>query len=163
MNPSTNNGRFWPGMIFGMIGLNFCIVGITVYAARFHSSSFAVESDYDTKALHWDNTAKQIRKNTELGWTIEITQAQGNRLDVSLRDRDGKAIEDAAVNVESFHHAHAQSKAVAKFTAGNAGQYTATTNLSTQGLYEFRFTVLRGPQLFTQSITRLVTAAEGKR
>ncbi len=163
MSPSTSKGRFWPGMIFGMIGLNFCIVGITVYAARFHSSSFAIESDYDTKALHWDNTARQVRKNVELGWKVEITEAQGNRLVVSLRDREGKAIEDAAVNVESFHHAHAKSKAVAILTAGEAGQYTTVANLATPGLWEFRFTVLRGPTLFTQSMTRMVSASEGSR
>ncbi len=163
MNPSTNRGRFWPGMIFGMIGLNFCIVGITVYAARFHSSSFAIEADYDTKALHWDNTARQIRENVELGWKVEITEAQGNRLVVSLKDRDGKPIEGAAINVESFHHAHAKSKAVSTMMAGESGQYSTPANLSTLGLWEFRFTVLRGPTLFTQSMTRMVTAPEGTR
>ena len=163
MTPYTSSGRFWPAMIFGMIGLNFCIVGITVYAARFHGSSHAIEPDYDTKALHWDDTARQIRENVQLGWRIEIAEARGNRLTVTLRDRDGKAIEGAAVNVESFHHAHAKSKVVSTMLAGDAGQYTTSANLSTPGLWEFRFTVLRGPTLFTQSMTRTVSATEGQR
>ena len=162
MNATPGNNRFWPGMIFGMIALNFCVVGITVYAARFHSSSFAIEPDYDTKALHWDNTAKQLRQNAELGWKLDITEARGNRLSVSLKDSAGKAIEDATIKVETFHHAHAKSKVIATLTAEGVGQFTGAANLSTPGLWEFRFTVVHGQTLFTQSVTRLVSATEGK-
>lgn len=50
--------RLWPGMIFALLGLNACVVGVTLYLA--HSDrSFAVEPEYDRKALAWQETAEQ--------------------------------------------------------------------------------------------------------
>ena len=84
---------------------------------------------------------------------------QGQRLVVSIRDKQGALIDGAGVNVEAFHHARAQHKVVAAMTQ-ESGLYSARTDLALPGLWEFRFTVLRESTLFTQSVTRLVSSAE---
>ncbi len=134
---------------------------MTVYAANFRHSSFVVETDYDRKALHWEDTARQLRHNAELGWRLQIDSTTKGLLRVSLSDTQGHPLEGATVSVEAFHHAHARSKSVATLAAADPGQYTAPASIDTPGLWEFRFTVNRGPDTFTQSLTRLVAPEQG--
>lgn len=153
--------KLFPGMVFALIGINFCIVGVTVYAANFRHSSFVVETDYDRKALHWEDTARQLRHNSELGWRLQIDSTNKGQLRVSLSDTQGHPLEGATVSVEAFHHAHARSKIVATLSAAGPGQYLTPTSIDTSGLWEFRFTVNRSPDTFTQSLTRLVAPEPG--
>ena len=160
MAASRVRQRFWPAVVIGLIGTNVLIVGVTVFAATARSGSFAVESDYDRKALHWDDTAKQIENNLRLGWTVKVDSASEGKLQVSLTDRQRRALEAATVSVEAFHHAHARDKFIATLTAVAPGEYAATLPIENPGLWEFRFVVTRGPETFTQSVTHLVRAAE---
>src|SRR5262245_28787534 len=68
----------WPGIIFAVIALTACILGITVYLA--HSDrSFAIEPNYDQQALEWNQTRHQTEMNTALGWNMEMDIDRGSQ------------------------------------------------------------------------------------
>lgn len=166
MLPTANEGterrsRLWPGMVFGLLGLNVCVVGLTVYAAHFRSSSFAVETDYDRKALNWDETARQQRHNADLGWDLRLDELNSTQVTARLHDRQGRPLEGATVEAVAFHHAHAASKLTGSFAAldGTPGVYVATMAIERPGLWEFQFTVTRGSETFTRSFTLTLTGA----
>ncbi|MBX3378300.1 MAG: FixH family protein [Phycisphaeraceae bacterium] len=146
--------RLWPGMIFALLGLNVCVVAFTVVASRAHSSSFSVERDYDRKALHWEETARQRERNSELGWVLELERAGGGAMAVRLRDRDGRAVEGARVEFEAFHHARARERIAGELRGSPEGVYIGEARIDRAGLWEFRFIVRRGDQVFTQDMTR---------
>jgi len=152
--------RLWPGMVFALIGLNFCVVGVTVYVAHFRHSSFAVESDYDRRALSWDEAARQLRRNTELGWTIGIESTDAGTLSVTFNDANGRPLEGATIGVEAFHHARAGTKITTKLVAIAPGRYSGKLGVDSPGLWEFRFEASRGPEVFTQALTRNVERVE---
>ena len=68
---SPHRFRFWPAGIFVLLGMNFVVVGITVYAAV--TTRTPVERDYYQRALHFDDNAQQRRMNQSLGWRLEAT------------------------------------------------------------------------------------------
>src|SRR4051812_43988530 len=98
--------RIWPGMVFGLIGLNVSVVSLTIYFAE-SDASFAVEPDYDQKALAWDESARQRAGSDALGWsaTIEVPAPGAGptrTLLLHLADRTGAPIEGATVEIETF-------------------------------------------------------------
>lgn len=154
MNQQPAKSIVFPGIIFLFIGLNFCIVAITVIAAGRNPSSFAIEPDYDRKALRWEETAQQLRQNQRLAWTITIDRADASTLAVTITDAAGRPLDSATITAEAFHHAHARDKMITTLTPTSPGQYTGTFAATTPGLWEFHFTVQRGPQKLTQTLTR---------
>ncbi len=150
--------KLWPGMVFGLIGLNFCIVAATVYSARAHHASFSVESDYDRKALHWEDSARQLQRNAALGWSLRIDAAESGQLGVSLLDRDGNKIDGAAIAVEAFHHARAGNRITASLSPTASG-YAAVIDATKPGLWQFNFIVHHGPDTFTSAVTRAIGGA----
>jgi nitrogen fixation protein FixH len=143
-------------MIFALIGLNFCVVGLTVHLSSRRASSHAVEPDYDRTALNWNQSARQMAHNRELGWSLLITEITRNSIAVSLTGRDGQAIKDAKVSLQAFHHAHARNRLHADL-AEIDNLYRGSVVIDTPGLWEFRFTVKSGPEKFTTTLTRIVT------
>ncbi|WP_255120259.1 FixH family protein [Synechococcus sp. Cruz CV-v-12] len=143
-------------MIFALLGLNFLIVGATIFAAASRSSSFAVERDYDRKALHWEETARQQRRNRELGWKVAIDSTDGGVIAVSLTDAAGRPLEAATVDVEAFHHASAGTRLNVRLSSTAPGRYAGAGLVGAPGLWEFRLVVKRGPDVMTHSITQTV-------
>ena len=156
MEQRSTRSRFWPGMIFGLIGLNFCVVGLTVYAAHARSRSFSVEPEFDRKALHWEETARQAVRNQELGWAIRLEGAGHGRLSVALVDRQGVVIDGADIEAEVFHHARAARRSKVRFAPSSGGMYEAPFRMDAPGLWELRFTARHGSDLFTTQQTRMI-------
>lgn len=81
-------GSFWPFAIFGLLGLNVIICGITVYAATRNPEARAVEPDYYQKALNWDlnRTAWHTPEQMGLATTASIVQHEGRgRVIIQIR------------------------------------------------------------------------------
>jgi len=154
--------RLWPGLVFVLLGLNISIVCVTIYAAHIRPASFAVESEYDRKALNWDETVRQRRHDADLGWTVGIVSTADGKLQVALSDKQNRPIDGASVEVEAFHHARAGAKVVVTCSASLAGsgQYIASMPIETPGLWEFRFTVKCGAEVYTHATTRLIEQTE---
>lgn len=153
----------WPGLVFVLFAGQLAMAILAVTMA--HSDrAFAIEPDYYRKALHWDEYAAQLRTNQSLGWTLdasiadEVTTLSQRRVEVTLRARDGAPLDDAAIRVELFHHAHAQVRTTAELTALGDGRYFATPRMPQTGAWELRFDVSRGSEQFTSRIVTQVGA-----
>src|SRR5262245_15559818 len=143
-----------PAMVFGLLGLNVCIVGVTVYLAH-NDASFAVEPDYYRQAMAWNATAAQQRRNAELGWTAGVglggTRAGERSVSVRLSGRDGAPIRGAAVDLVTFHSARAGRRLAATLMESADGRYETTLPIDRPGEWEFRLSVRRGAVTFTAS------------
>ena len=152
-------GALWPAVIAGALGLHVVGSLVMVYFAT-SNESYAVEPDYYRKALAWDEKRAQDRHNAELGWRLDFTvePATAGRdpiVRVELSTVDGGPLTDASISVEAFANARRDDVLTAGLTETDAG-YQAAMPMRRDGLWEFRFTVTRGDDLFTYRDTRHV-------
>lgn len=149
--------RRWPTLItaalLGNLGLG--VILIRVANADRH---FAVEPDYYRKAVEWDSTRAQERRNVALGWQVapDLGAVDGRtdpELAVVLSDASGAPIADAIVTMEAFQVAHAADRLTARLHAGDApGRYLARVPMRRTGLWELRLAVSRGATRFTATV-----------
>jgi len=157
--------RLFPGMIFGLLGLNFVLVGSMLFFA--HSDrSFAVEPEYYQKAIAWDETAAQQQFNTSLAWSPAISLgdvgALGRIINLSLTDRAGNPIPDARITITAFHNARASDRLTAELSPVDPerpGLYRAQLPLDRPGLYEIRLTARRSADTFTATRSLTIPGA----
>jgi nitrogen fixation protein FixH len=134
-------------------GLN---IGFMIVANR--DPSFAVEPDYYRKSLEWDRTMAQEDTNRALGWRLAVAGERAGlpgrlRLVARLTDRAGQPLDGAAVAVEARHGARAAEPVGGVLESAGGGRYAAELPLARPGLWELRFEVRRGGDLFTAQIT----------
>lgn len=153
--PAAGKSWLWPNLIYALIAMHLLVVGVTVYAAN-RDRSFAVEPDYDTKALEWNKTAAQIEANRKLGWTIAVDRwpvvGGEGAIRIRLTDRLGRPLEGARVELTAFASIRASDRRAATLTAAEPGVYSGPLETRRSGLWEFRFTVHRGPDVFTSTM-----------
>ena len=152
-------GVLWPAVIAGALTLHVVGSLAMVYFAT-SNESFAVEPDYYQKALAWDDKRAQDRHNVELGWKLEFTvepAAPGHdpKISVDLVDADGSPLNHAQVSLTAFFNARADDRLTADLMAVDE-HYETNLPMRRDGLWEFRFTVTRGEELFTHTDTRHV-------
>lgn len=152
----------WPNAVYALIGMNLIVVAVTVYAAN-HDPSFAVEPDYDTKALEWNKTAAQIASNQKLGWTLAVDNwpaaRSGQNLTIRLTDSVGRPLEGAAVELTAFASIRASTRLKATLAPAGPGVYTGPLAIGRSGLWEFRFIVKRGPDTYTRSLEQEIAGS----
>lgn len=164
--PAPKVGRsrshwLWPGLVLVLLGVQILLMLVMVFVAT-HDASFSTEPDYYQKGLHWDETAAQLQQNSRLGWssTLKILDEASAGMDriveLSLRDAGGHPVEEAGVVVLAFPHARGQDRRMASLKSVGGGRYQASWRFDRQGVWEFRFTVCRGADTFTQTIVREV-------
>jgi nitrogen fixation protein FixH len=164
----------WAGVIVGLLSLQvaLCVVGVTL-AVR--GKGVVVESDYYTKALHWDQQKALLQASRDLGWNVGLdvgptATTRGDRaVVITLVDRAGTPIDDAGVELAYFHHAAPRDLRQAPLKATGGGAYLASIPLERAGHWEFRLTIRRGAgaagaagaggaepggQMFVETVTR---------
>ena len=157
--------RFWVGLILAFLVTQMTLVSIMAYVAS-SDRSFAIEPDYYQKGLHWDDTAAQLRKNAELGWSlrIELSEQANDRgertLTCRLTNKVGQPLDGATVDLVAFAHAAGNARSLTTLTPAGDGAYETDLNLARPGVWEFRAVVKRGPETFTHKLERYVTPDE---
>jgi nitrogen fixation protein FixH len=129
--------------------------------------SFSVEPDYYKKAVFYDSTMAQTRRNLDLGWSVHpfadsIVSGQPTRLRVVLRDEQALPVLGAAVQATVLFNARANDLTTATLTDEGAGVYTATVPINTPGEWEVRVNATRDTSHFTAS-TRLTVVRAAAR
>lgn len=143
------SGRIWPVFICGLIGMNMCIVGATIYFALSDSSA-AVEPDYYRRALSYDDTLRQEALNARLGWTAAVAvDPSDRRLLITLRDSSGKPVDGARVDVEAFANLRSAERQRLALSPTGDGQYAATLKPGASGRWRVRMSVMRGADTWT--------------
>lgn len=166
MSGFLRSGRHWPLILVGILLLAAIANGILVYRAT-HDPSFAVEPDYYRKALAWDERRAEARRGDALGWALEAELAAGeptpavSELRVRLRDRTGRPLPDAAIEVAALHKARAARILRARLEADPAepGLYRASLPARRRGLWELELRVARGGDRLTRILVRELGAA----
>ncbi|MCG3172614.1 MAG: hypothetical protein GMKNLPBB_00768 [Myxococcota bacterium] len=156
-------GGYWPWLLGGALALHSGgMIAMAVTANR--DPSVAYEEDYYRKALNWDQHMAQEVRNRELGWTLSLenpgrASMKENELRVRLLDGAGLPLHGAQITLEAFPVARSGQKIAVTFRESPRGDYLASARLSRPGLWEYRFTVRRGEDIFT-SVQRPGLGAE---
>lgn len=152
-------GLGWP---LAMAAILAVTVGGNLWVMRIASAdpSFAIEPDYYAKAVRWDSTMAQERRNHALGWTVTpelgaIDPRRGATLRVVVTAPDGARISDATVRVVAFAVARS-ARRVDVALAPADGTYGALVPVTHAGAWELRLDVRRGADRMV--VTRRVEA-----
>lgn len=151
MKPATR----WP------VGISLVLtVTVAANAVLYHVAgadpSFAIEPNYYAKAVAWDSTAAQTKRNTALGWRLSPALTPflpnvGARLSVTLADATGAPITDATVKVSALYNARAGTVLESTLRPEASG-YATILGVAHAGQWEFRFDVTRRGQHFTNTV-----------
>jgi nitrogen fixation protein FixH len=158
-------GIGWP---LAIVAILVATVGLNVYVyhvANDDDTALAIEPDYYQKAIDWDSTMAQMRRNAALGWHVSpqlgtFTMRDGARLQVTVTDAAGAPIHDATVRVSAFFNAAANRVVDTTLTRDSTG-YTATLPVDHIGVWELRFDVHRGAERFTATSRVEAVSASG--
>ncbi len=148
--------KIWPAIIvLLLVGSS----GGTIAMARIAASDphAAIEPDYYKKAVAWDSTMAQERRNRALAWQVQaglpaIGAARATELTVRVLDGAGAPVSGASVHVEAMAVSHADSGFVATLGEGASGAYSAPVALRQPGLWEVRVRVVRGDDRYTANV-----------
>jgi nitrogen fixation protein FixH len=137
---------------------------IAIMVVARQDKAFAIEPEYYEKALHWDDTMAQERRNLALGWNASATlvlarPGHPGRLDIALSDGSGRPVHRAVVSVEAMHNARASQRYFATLAEGEAGTYHGPVDAHRPGEWEVRVTAQRAGDRFTRTL-RLSVAAQ---
>ncbi|MEL7498971.1 MAG: FixH family protein [Planctomycetota bacterium] len=149
----------WTGGILGFFMIQAIIwtVAITLTA---NDKSHAVVADYDSRALNWDEEIARRDASARLGWVAQIhIDSTGNlrgerNLTVELVNREGHAIENAKLEVNTFHKAMAAVPQTMTFKEINPGVYATTIVVRKPGNWQFAGTASNDESTFLIEETR---------
>jgi len=158
--------HLWPGMVFGLIGMNVCVVGATVYFAH-ADRSMAIEPDYYRKALGWNEQNRRDARSRDLGWKagLETGAMAGERtpIAVTLTSRDGAAVSGATVRAIAFHNLRSGERQEINLAEVGAGRYEGVVNAGRSGLWQVQVSARRGSDLFTATLEQEINATTAHR
>jgi nitrogen fixation protein FixH len=145
-------GAMWPIGIVAVLGLTVA-ANIWVYTIAKADPSFVIEPNYYAKAIAWDSTLAQGRRNEALGWRLApalgaFSTGGGAHLSVTVTDAAGAKVENAVVTVAALYVARAAAVVTDTLVPDAAG-YSATIDVQHSGQWELRFDVTRGAEHFT--------------
>jgi nitrogen fixation protein FixH len=149
----VKRGLGWPvGVVLTLATVVAANIGLIVVARG--DPSFAIEPDYYARAVAWDSTLAQQRRNADLGWSLApalnpFTRDGDATLRVRLTDASGKDLDGATIEVAAVFNARATDVRTATLSADGAGGYVTALPVNHAGVWQLRFTVVRGTDRFT--------------
>jgi nitrogen fixation protein FixH len=153
-------GMGWPIGITAILGATV-VANLVMMRVANNDPSFSVEPDYYKKAVFYDSTMAQTRRNLDLGWGVQtfadsIVPGKPTRLRVVLRDEKALPLLGARVEATVLFNARANDLTTATLTDEGAGVYAATLPINMPGEWEIRVNATRDTSHFTAS--RRITA-----
>ncbi|MDZ7630224.1 MAG: FixH family protein [Gemmatimonadaceae bacterium] len=151
MKLSIDPARRWPVIIISVL---LAQIGFGIWMARLAGNDphHAVEPDYYQKAVNWDSTMAQSRRDRALGWnaatTLTRTSGRAAALQVAIVDSLGAALTVDSVSVEALAIAHASTIETQALTPTGAA-WIGTIADAGNGLWEVRVRAVRGTDVFT--------------
>lgn len=160
---NLKKGWYWPILIVGLLIGGGVGPNLILLAFATGDPSFSVEPDYYRKGLRWDDHLAQQRRNAALGWTLGVelgpeTPTGWVTLTARLSDRAGTAVDGATVELEAFPNARASDVVKVALERVGEGAYLAQFPAIRRGLWEFRFVIRRGDDVFTRTVQEDVWA-----
>ena len=162
---SLRHGTVWAFVPAGLITI---MLGglLTMATIAGRDPGFALEPDYYAKAVRWDEQQAQQATNLRLGWQLvpHVAPRDGERKTtvlVDLKDARGQAVSGATLKLEAFANARAGTRITRELRESGAGSYGTELPPARDGLWELRFSAVRGSERFTRTL-RVELGQEGK-
>ncbi len=161
---SRANSTFW--MLFPLGLLVVSVSGwLWMVAVAVDDPGFSVEKDYYKKASNYDEVIAQRAQNDRLGWVCRAleqqTDAQGNvTVQVAVQDADGRPVDGAAIESESFAVARGQDLRRERLRSLGGGRYELTLKRPRAGLWDLRLTVSKADRVFTRELRLTISQQE---
>jgi len=122
---------------------------------------FALEANYYERAVRWDAQQVEWAENERLGYRVALetlATPDGVELRVTPLDRTGARLGVAVVKADAFANARAGDVRHLTLRANADGTHSGLLAPARPGLWEFRFTLLREGERFTQTVRADVPA-----
>lgn len=154
---SKRRPRIWP-IILAALLIGHTVLMLVFVTIASHDSSFSIDSDYYGKAIRWDQDQARRRASDALGWNADLQVVDGSAgaraARLTLRDRNGQPIPQAAVDVKFFHHAHGREVRSCSLSAdaAGAGQFSNNLLLPYSGEWEFEIVAKADGREFLKTI-----------
>ncbi|HEY9227934.1 MAG TPA: FixH family protein, partial [Gemmatimonadaceae bacterium] len=138
-------GAAWPYGIAAVLTLTVA-ANVALYYVAGRDPSFAIEPNYYAKALAWDSTLAQARRNQAFGWRVTPALAAfsresgGARLSITVTDSAGTPIAGAVVRVYALYNARAGTVLESALRSDRDG-YSTHLAVTHSGQWELRFDV----------------------
>ncbi|HEY0931603.1 MAG TPA: FixH family protein, partial [Gemmatimonas sp.] len=135
------------------------VANIAVMRIANDDPSFAVEPNYYAKAVAFDSTMAQERRNLDLGWGVEtfidsLVAGQPARVVVKLKDAAAAPLAGAHVVVMARFNARANDTLTAVLHEDTAGLYSAALPIVTPGEWEVRVSATQVPSAAVRDTAR---------
>jgi nitrogen fixation protein FixH len=157
--------KLWPLAIVGVLAITVGANAWILYEANRDPNATVVEPDYYRKAVAYDSTLAQARRDRALGWRLAAEPGafdpNGTPLALALTDREGLPIAGASVALVAIHNLDAGRLVSARLVTGADGRATGRLGLDRTGLWELRFDARRGAERFTTDL-RCDVAGRGR-
>lgn len=147
--------NIFPGIIFALLGLNFAIVGITVFAANSDGGA-VIEPDYYQKALRWDDRRALDDRWRALGWTADVElqpRTNATAIVLNLADRAGGRIGGAVVQALAFRSADAGRRHQLDLKEVGPGRYEGVAPAAGRGEWQVELRIRALGELFTRVVS----------
>jgi nitrogen fixation protein FixH len=150
--------RRWRWGVAAVLGVTVAGNALVYWAAN-DGNAAAVEPDYYRKAVEWDSTLAQERRNQALGWSVDARlgprASDGERaVSLRMRDADGRPLAAARIELTAIHNAHATHPIQVETTTDAAGESRLAAPLGPAGVWELRLVVTRGADRYTADLRR---------
>ena len=143
----TRARRRWMAFVVGIFVSQAALwaFAITLVAS---DESHAIVSDYDERALEWDDHVRRRKDSAALGWSavveLEPTSDETPLLVVELADAHAQPIADAEVEVTLFHQARAAERTRLSLLPDGAGRYASLAPMTRSGKWRLELQARRG-------------------
>jgi nitrogen fixation protein FixH len=151
MKIALTSAQRWPAAIIavlvGQVGF-----GLWMSHVANDDPHFAVEPNYYARAVNWDATMAQSRRDRALGWQAVATLTRDREtaatLRITLTDATGAPVVADSVTAEVLAIAHSNVIDTLTLTRDAAG-YSAPIAVAARGLWEVQLRAVRTHDVFT--------------
>jgi len=140
-------GLHWPlGLLLMFLLSASFLLTTAVFGAG--KGSRAVEPDYYTRSLNWDDEKSRLQTADRLGWDVQLSTSPtidplGTRLiSIMIHDAQGNPIQDALVELTCFSQSNADKPLTKILPSTGPGHYQDRIQaMHTPGLWEYRISI----------------------
>ncbi len=142
-----------------LTSVSFGVLTVTLAVAN---HPLGVEPGYDSKAAHFESERQQRETNDRLRWivtpSVERLDGRLGGVRLHIEDRNANAIDASTVRVECIPVGNADGRSTVDLAEALAGDYAGTFAIRGEGLYEFRVSIKREGDTYTDLFRRNVAA-----
>ncbi len=168
--------RLFPGIVFGLLGLNVAIVATTVYCAT-GDPSFAVDPAYYHQTCSTDPAAVHMVAESETAqpaWRIGVSAGDFDGtpdrfLTLELSDERGRSLESSQrgvlITAQAFHNARAGQPVDLTFEplGVGTGRYSCRLRSAMPGRWTLRLSIAAGDEQWNGTRGFVVSSPDAQR